>query len=107
MRGTDRADTLTGGSGDDTLCGYTRNDLLSGGSGEDRIFGGTGRDDVYGDSGGDTIHAADGYRDYIDCGSGTHRVQPDDFDRVVDCEQRFYARRSGCPGRNDLGRPRV
>jgi hypothetical protein len=49
-------------------------------SGGDRIFAG---------SGGDAIYADDGYRDYIDCGSGFDRVQHDNFDRVVDCEKRF------------------
>jgi hypothetical protein len=54
--------------------------LLEGDSGSDRIFAGSGRDDVYAGSSGDTIYADDGYRDYIDCGSGSDRVQRDNFD---------------------------
>jgi hypothetical protein len=63
--------------------------LLEGDSGSDRIFAGSGRDDVYAGSSGDTIYVHDGYRDYIDCGSGFDRVERDNFDRVVDCEHRF------------------
>jgi Ca2+-binding RTX toxin-like protein len=80
--------TLRGGSGDDTLYGYARADSLEGDSESDRIFAGSGRDDIYAGSSGDTIYADDGYRDYIGCGSGFDRVQGDNFDRVVDCEQR-------------------
>ena len=85
---TDNADTLRGGSGDDTLYGRGA-DLLESASGSDRIFASSGRDDVYAGSSGDTFYADDGYRDYTDCDSGTDRVQRDNFDRVVDCEQRF------------------
>ena len=78
-----------GGPGDDTLCGRGGAGLLEGDSGSDWIFDGPGRDDVYAGSSGETIYADDGYRDYIDCGIGFDRVQRDNFDRVVDCEQRF------------------
>jgi len=64
-------------------------DLLEGDSGSDWIFAGSHRDDVYAGSGGHTIYADDGYRDYMECGSGFDRVQRDNFDRVVDCEQSF------------------
>ncbi len=63
--------TKTGGSGDDTLAGTGNADTLRG------------------ESGDDTFYAVDGYRDYTDCDSGTDRVQRDNFDRVLDCEQRF------------------
>ncbi len=69
-RRTDNADTLRGGSGDDTLYGRGA-DLLESASGSDRIFASSGRDDVYAGSSGDTFYADDGYRDYIDCGSGS------------------------------------
>jgi Ca2+-binding RTX toxin-like protein len=64
-------------------------DLLYDDPGSDRVFAGSGRNDIYAGSGGDTLYADDGYRDYIDCGSGFDRVQRDNFDRVADCEQRL------------------
>ena len=63
--------------------------MLESASGSDRIFAGSGRDEVYAGSSDDTFYADDGYRDYTDCDSGTDRVQRDNFDRVLDCEQRF------------------
>ncbi len=39
-------DTLTAGSGDDTLNGGTGNDTLIGGSGQDNLVGGTGNDTI-------------------------------------------------------------
>ena len=52
-------DTLLGGAGDDRIDGGAGNDVITGGRGADRLWGGAGSD---------TIYAADGERDYIDCG---------------------------------------
>ena len=71
------------------MCGRGGAGLLEGDSGSDWIFAGWGRDDVYADSSGETIYADDGYRGYVDCGSGFDRVQRDNFDRVAHCEQGF------------------
>ena len=53
IRGTRRADTLTGGDGDDTLCGWSGNDLLAGGAGDDLLSGGRGKDTLTGGEGAD------------------------------------------------------
>lgn len=70
-------DTLLGGAGDDRIYGGAGNDVITGGAGADRLFGGPGSD---------TIYAADGERDYIDCGPGRDRVVADSFDITVNCE---------------------
>jgi hypothetical protein len=65
-------------------------DLPEDDPGSDRVFAGPGRDDIYaGSSGGDTLYADDGYRDYIDRGSGVDRAQRDNLDRAADCGQKF------------------
>ncbi len=53
------------------------------------LLGGEGRDRILGGSGNDAVYAADGYGDYIDCGSGFDYVQRDGFDVVSNCEARF------------------
>jgi Ca2+-binding RTX toxin-like protein len=96
---------VDGGDGHDTLCGGEDNDLtlngeeeddkvyggpgsesdlLSGGPGADNIFTDEspntdpGMDTVKGDKGNDGIDAADGFKDFIDCGK----------DKVTNCERR-------------------
>jgi hypothetical protein len=92
----DGDDTLSGGSGDDFLFGYGGNDHLLGGGGADTIYAreegsvNHGKDSVKGGKGDDTIYADDGYKDTIDCESGTDEVT---FDKGLDevaanCEQR-------------------
>lgn len=46
-------DTLKGGAGDDVLAGHSGNDLLQGGDGEDYLLGGSGNDTLDGGAGGD------------------------------------------------------
>jgi RTX calcium-binding nonapeptide repeat (4 copies)/WD40-like Beta Propeller Repeat len=70
-------DTILGGGGDDWLYGGPGNDVITGGPGADHIFGGPGSD---------TIYAADGERDWIDCGPGIDRAYVDSFDVVKNCE---------------------
>ena len=72
LRGTDRKDTLLGGSGPDQLYGLAGNDVLWGNrlptgpsNGLDRIFGGDGDDIAYGSRG----------RNLIDGGAGNDYLQ--------------------------------
>lgn len=62
--GTDRADYIWGGWGNDTLLG---------GLGDDQIYGGDGDDFLYGGSGFDTLHGGNGH-DRLDAGPGGGRV---------------------------------
>lgn len=48
-------ETLTGGSGDDTLMGGTGNDVLYGDEGKDHLEGGSGNDALYGEEGKDSL----------------------------------------------------
>ena len=78
-QGTDLANRINGGFGDDTvqgfsgrdtLIGWEGDDLIDGGSGKDRIDGGSGYDNINGGSGNDTILASAGH-DTLRGGSGT------------------------------------
>lgn len=51
MRGTPRADRLTGGWNADRICGLAGNDLLFGGAQNDRLNGGSGNDRLRGGRG--------------------------------------------------------
>jgi len=72
--GTEMADTLRGGDGDDTIHGEEGNDLLEGGSGDDRLFGNDGDDTLdggadddwlYGGPGADVLNGGDGDDDFV------------------------------------------
>ncbi len=93
--GTNKGDYLAGGGHDDVIYGLGGNDTLLGGAGDDRIYGGSGNDVItggsgadhlYGGPGSDTIYAADGERDFVDCGPGNDRAVVDAVDKVVNCE---------------------
>ncbi len=93
--GTNKGEYLAGGGHDDVIFGLGGNDTLLGGAGDDRIHGGpgndvitggSGADHLYGGPGSDTIHAADGERDFVDCGRGNDRAVVDSVDKVVNCE---------------------
>jgi Ca2+-binding RTX toxin-like protein len=53
--GTNQADVLSGGSGDDVLVGLGGNDRLMGQSGNDILLGGAGNDELNGGSGRDIL----------------------------------------------------
>jgi Ca2+-binding RTX toxin-like protein len=83
VAGTAAANTLTGGSeedtirgmgGNDTLSGAGGNDLLQGGGGKDTLIGGTGDDRLYGGAGDDVLiyDAADGI---VNGGLGTDTLR--------------------------------
>jgi RTX calcium-binding nonapeptide repeat (4 copies)/WD40-like Beta Propeller Repeat len=79
-------DTILGMGGNDTILGGAGDDRLDGGAGNDVITGGPGTDHIFGGPGSDTIYAADGERDYIDCGPGNDRAVVDAVDIVKNCE---------------------
>ena len=77
LGGTDEADILIAGIGDDTLYGDAGNDLLEGGFGNDIINAGDG-DDIIKDSGGDdNIKAGKGH-DVVHAGPGLDLVMGND-----------------------------
>jgi Tol biopolymer transport system component len=114
LTGTQHADVLVGGEGDDELRAfddhYYEGDVLEGGRGEDRLIGaggtdvlrgGPGRDSFAGGGAPDTIFAVDGERDVVAC--GTHPgsdierdvANVDRLDAVArDCEHVYYPGRS-------------
>ncbi len=55
LHGTEVADTLVGGSGNDQLFGNRGDDALIGGDGIDQVFAGDGNDTLYGEGGGDAL----------------------------------------------------
>jgi Ca2+-binding RTX toxin-like protein len=98
--GSQRADYLAGGGGNDVIDGRGGNDTILGGAGDDKLYGGagndvidggTGSDHIYGGAGSDTIRATDGMKDWVDCGSGRDRAYVDRVDVVnKDCESVVY-----------------
>ena len=98
--GTDVADILTGGAGDDNVHGGAGNDALLGGGGNDFIEGGAGDDTlwgqdgddglaggagsdlIYGQGGNDTIAGGDA-RDIVLGGEGSDQIRGDGGDDGV------------------------
>ena len=58
--GTDNADTMTGGAGNDTLHGQGDDDLIQGDAGNDTLFGHNGDDTLHGGGGADSLQGSDG-----------------------------------------------
>jgi Ca2+-binding RTX toxin-like protein len=61
LSGTDGADVLVGGAGDDVLQGLGGNDILRGDGGADQLDGGAGNDLLYVDAFDISIKGGDGY----------------------------------------------
>lgn len=80
VRGTDGADTLTGGDDADRLYGYRGQDSLIGGDGNDTIFGGSRDDTMVGGNGDDTFYVDE---PQYDRPGGHSRPTPD---RVVELD---------------------
>jgi Ca2+-binding RTX toxin-like protein len=64
MYGSEFAETIDGGGG---------NDIIRADSGDDLVFGGTGNDQLYGEGGDDTIHGGEG-DDVLDGGLGNDQL---------------------------------
>jgi hypothetical protein len=78
ITGTDGANFLWGGGGDDVIRGL---------GGDDVIVGGWGADDMDGGAGDDQFTSADRYIDHIACGDGADRVvEGDKADVRTGCE---------------------
>ena len=77
LGGTEAADTLIAGIGDDTLFGDGGNDILEGGFGNDIINAGDG-DDIIKDSGGDDNIKAGAGNDVVHAGPGLDLVMGND-----------------------------
>ena len=65
LAGDQRANSLSGGRGDDTIYGgpggdESNRDTMDGGPGDDRLFGGRGDDELYGGEGSDTLKGGTG-----------------------------------------------
>jgi NitT/TauT family transport system substrate-binding protein len=86
LNGWDRAETLSGKTGNDTILGFEGNDTLDGGAGNDIIDAGLGSDEVSGGAGNDVISAIDGQKDTINCGPGKDKVYSDAKDVLSGCE---------------------
>jgi Ca2+-binding RTX toxin-like protein len=67
--GTDSANALSGGAGDDQLFGGLGADTLNGGEGADYLNGGVDDDFLFGDAGDDTL-LGDAGSDYLNAGIG-------------------------------------
>lgn len=66
LQGTDLAETLVGGGGNDTLLGGGGNDQLDGNAGDDSLAGGDGEDTLTGNYGNDTLRGEAGNDQLID-----------------------------------------
>lgn len=73
IKGTAKADTLTGGNGPDKIIGLGGNDTLYGGSGGDQLYGGAGNDTLYGGTGNDKLFGGAG-DDTLYGGDGINRL---------------------------------
>jgi Ca2+-binding RTX toxin-like protein len=71
--GTNRAETLTGNAGNDTLFGNGGADTLVGNAGNDLIYGSDAAERILAGTGDDIIYA-NGGADFIDSGSGLDQV---------------------------------
>ncbi|MBS1678298.1 MAG: hypothetical protein JST08_13040 [Actinobacteria bacterium] len=100
--GNGSGDCLFGGPGDDFILGKSGGDLINGGPGDDRLFGGSaawstrrgvntiiggrGRDLIDAGWAADIVRAADGEKDFVDCGGGVDTAYVDAIDVVRHCE---------------------
>lgn len=77
LRGTQGADVLTGGAGNDVIYGFGGNDTLKGGAGDDVLAGNDGNDILQGGDGDDYILPGAG-PDTVDGGAGNDWVAYED-----------------------------
>jgi len=95
IKGTAKADTLTGstaaneldgGDGNDTLSGLAGADGLTGGRGGDTLDGGAGIDALAGGAGADRLRGRDNSRDDVSCGGGVDSAVLDARDDPRACD---------------------
>ena len=102
MFGNGSGDCLYGGPGDDSIYGKSGGDLIDGGPGNDVLYGGSaawstrrgintiiggpGRDVIEAGWADDIVRAADGEKDFVDCGGGIDTAYVDPSDVVRHCE---------------------
>ena len=92
IAGSNYADMLWGGEGNDALLGQGGNDLLVGGAGDDALTGGDGADELYGGEGDDTLDggadndylAGDAGVDTLSGGDGNDVMQAGEGDDTLD-----------------------
>lgn len=89
--GTESADAVKGGPGNDTIAGLSGADDLRGGAGDDFISGDRGGDKLFGDDGNDTLYGRDGDdtvsggngNDWISGGKGTDTLSGGAGDDII------------------------
>jgi Ca2+-binding RTX toxin-like protein len=95
IKGSGKADTLTGsaaaneldgGDGNDTLSGLAGADGLDGGRGADTLDGGAGIDALAGGAGADRLRGRDNSRDDVSCGGGVDTAVLDARDDPRACD---------------------
>ena len=73
IRGSNVANVIKSGDGNDVIIGDDGNDRLEGRAGNDRLFGGSDNDRLYGGDGNDILSAGDG-NDALNGGEGNDRL---------------------------------
>ena len=81
IKGTDTAETISGGNGKELIQGLGGNDTLRGGGGDDRLDGGDGDDLLQGEAGNDRLRGGGG-DDRIDGGDGTDTASFNGITRI-------------------------
>jgi Ca2+-binding RTX toxin-like protein len=100
--GNGSGDCLYGGAGNDSIYGRSGGDLIDGGPGNDVLYGGSaawstrrgintiiggpGRDVIEAGWADDIVRAADGEKDFVNCGGGVDTAYVDPIDVVHHCE---------------------
>lgn len=81
--GSEAANTLAGGGGDDTIFGRGGNDIILGDGGENYLDGGRGSDTIYGGSQNDTLYGAED-NDDLRGGAGNDELYGGSGDDTID-----------------------
>ena len=74
LKGTNKADTITGTAQNDSIFGDNGNDLIFGGAGDDRLFGENGDDTLNGGAGDDFLDGGNG-NDMLAGGAGADEIR--------------------------------
>ncbi len=92
LGGDDKLGTDEVGAGNDLLRGGAGNDTLNGGDGDDELIGGPGIDELLGSAGNDLLRGKDAKSESLNCGTGANdTVRPDrEMDVLISCETAKY-----------------